>query len=255
MDLPNIERYSSDLGIDVYEIMAPFLPGFCPDFSTFFDISIRELYNNQKDCVLFNKEGITTKLKGDQKNVLGALTELYVAGVFAPYIVEHGSPDLCLEINGIRMEVEITNRRSEKGLIDKDGRDKEWDGEFKNLIDKINKKKKNHPHFIFIAVTERAFEKDPPGLRTNIPKSWITATYATPRERIIESLDNRLNGILVYEYMPLHLMGSESAIADTEVAHSLVDTMKERYKEIYPQNWLNSPLFVLDKIKNGAVPI
>jgi hypothetical protein len=259
MNLESIQKYSSDLNIDITKKLNDELaePKYeiDPLFTTFLDYAIDELYLNEVQSVLFNKEGIVSKLKGDSINFFGALSELCIAGIFAPYIKKHSSPDLILSVNNKIITIEIRNRISSRGKIN----NTEWPKEHKSTLDKIEEKKKRNPDFIFMAVLRRAYEPEPKHIKTNVPKKWISQVILTPGREIKELLDSGLNGIFVYDSIPLYINSEESRITNTSLAHGFVDMFEKRLIEMFSQDqrksthYIQDALYVLNLLKEKAV--
>lgn len=261
MNLGSIQKYSSDLNIDITkklndELMEPKYE-LDPLFTTFLDYAISELYQNEVQCVLRDKEGIVSKLKGGSINFFGALSELCIAGIFAPFVKEHSSPDLVLNVNKNIITVEIRNRISDRGKINSS----EWPKEHKSTLDKIEEKKKRNPHFIFVAVLRRAYEPEPKQIKTNVPKKWISQVILTPSNEIAKLLDTELNGIFFYDSIPLYINSEESRIANTSLAHGFVDVFKNRLIEMFSQDnrmsvfYIKDALYVINLLKEKALQI
>lgn len=254
-EFQNIERYSSQSGIPIrrklYAGLSDPEKRFGSLYAPFLDCALGELYKHKVECVLRNKEGITSKLAGDPINFFGALSEICVAGVFAPFIQEHSSPDLILAVGRKSISVEIRNRLSRRGKI----KSNEWGKEHRAMVEGTRKKKRRNPNFIFVAVLERASEPAPSWLRTNIPKEWVSGVVLTPREELKKLLSAVLNGIFCYDIVPIHINSWESVIANTDLALRFVDIFRNRLVELFPPRDLGSTIYVLGKIRKEAVSL
>ena len=108
----HIDRYSSEIRIDILEKLNKGIPKPKVQPGTmltpFLDCAIGELYKCKKDFILYNKE-IKIHLQGDPTNFFGAIDELCVGGLLAPFITAHSSPDFKLSINKQTVSVEVTN--------------------------------------------------------------------------------------------------------------------------------------------------
>jgi len=253
----HIDRYSSEIEIDILEKLNKGIPKPKVQPGTmltpFLDCAISELYNYEKDFILCNKKDIINNLQGDSKNFFGAIAELCVGGLLAPFITAHSSPDFMLSINKQTVSIEVTNRISNRGEITSD----KWHKEHRSTIDKINNKKvKQNPNFLFVSFLERASQRVSKPMITNVPIGWQWKVISTPEVDIQGELDNGLHGIFSYDFTPLHISSSgESNIVGTPLAYHFVDILKERFIEMFSIEKAKNVLFALDKIKDQSISL
>lgn len=253
----HIDRYSSEIGIDILEKLKEGIqrPKVQPItmLLPFLDCAINELYKYEKNFILHNKVDIINNLKGDSINFFGAIAELCVGGLLAHLITEHSSPDFMLSINKQKVSVEVTNRISHRGDITSDD---DWHKEHRSFVDKINEKKeRQHPDFLFMSSLERASQRVSEPMITNVPIGWQRKVISAPKVGIQGELDNKLQGIFCYDFTPLHINSEESNIVGTSLAYDFVDILKERFIKMFSIEKAKNVLFALDKIKDQSIPL
>jgi hypothetical protein len=250
------DRYSSEIGIDILEKLNKGIPKPKVQPGTmltpFLDCAIGELYKCEEDFTLHTNKDIINNLQGDSKNFFGAIAELCVGGLLAPFITAHSSPDFMLSINKQTVSIEVTNRISHRGEITSDD---DWHKEHRSMIDKINNKKvKQHPDFLFVSFLERASERVSKPMIMNVPIGWQRKVISTPEVSIRGELDNELQGIFCYDFTPLHINSGES-IVGTPLAYDFVDILKERFIKMFSIEKAKNVLFALDKIKDRSMSL
>lgn len=249
-----IERYSKDIGIDIKDKIEKGLEKPKIEFEPILIIpplnsALGELYKYEMNNVLKNKEGIINKIRGDSINFFGAITELYFGGLFAPKIIKHSSPDYILSLKNREISIEITNSIPDRDEIKTSS---EWGKVHRSYWDKIYKKKAQNPNFLFICSLERAYERLERPIITNIPLSGQYRIRTTPKNYILQLLDNEMQGIFSYDINPLHLLGEESGIIKTDLALEFIEFLKQRYQEIFSYMGAIDALYALEKIQEQA---